>query len=149
MYGENGGHLRAELTTLLRQHRIQQRLGGPGIHTVPETTTPQEREELGKQIARFRHAVLVWCLQAVRAANPRINLEGTSGRTRGPAEELRYRLTAAVDASSAGLPRWTSWPPRRTFRWWSRGDEPRGQRPSESTTSKLGSAMATSARTSA
>ena len=104
MYGENGGHLRAELTTLLRQHRIQQRLGGPGIHTVPETTTPLEREELGKQIARFRHAVLVWCLQAVRAANPRINLEGTSGRSRGPAEELRYRLTAAVEASAAGLP---------------------------------------------
>lgn len=104
MYGESGSHLRAELTTLLRQHRIQQRLGGKGIHTVPETTTVEEREELGQQIARYRNAVLAWCQQAVRAANPRINLEGTSGRTRGPAEELRYRLTAAVDASSAGLP---------------------------------------------
>ena len=29
-YGENGHQLRSELTTLLRQHRIQQRLGGPG-----------------------------------------------------------------------------------------------------------------------
>lgn len=104
MYGENGGQLRAELTILLRQHRIQQRLGGPGTHTVPETTTPQEREELGKQIARFRHAVLVWSIQGVRAANPRISMDPTSARPRGPAEELRYRLTAAVEASTAGLP---------------------------------------------
>ena len=30
MYGENGGLLRAELSALLRQHRIQQRIGGEG-----------------------------------------------------------------------------------------------------------------------
>lgn len=35
----------------------------------------------------------------MRAANPRINLEGTSGRTRGPAEELRYRLKATIRGS--------------------------------------------------
>ena len=104
MYGENAGNLRTELTTLLRQHRIQQRLGGPGLYSLPETTTLDERRVLGEQIARYRQAVLLWCLQAVRAANPRINLEGTSGRTRGPAQELRYRLTAAIPASSAGLP---------------------------------------------
>ena len=104
MYGENGGLLRAELATLLRQHRIQQRLGGPGIHTVPESTTAEERKALGEQIGRYRHAVLAWCLQAVRAANPRINLEGSTGRSRGPAEEMRYRLTAAIEASAAGLP---------------------------------------------
>lgn len=104
MYGENAGKLRTELTTLLRQHRIQQRLGGPGLYSLPETTTLDERRVLGEQIARYRHAVLLWCLQAVRAANPRINLEGTSGRTRGPAQELRYRLTVAIPASSAGLP---------------------------------------------
>ena len=104
MYGENGGNIRAELATLLRQHRIQQRLGGPGIHTVPESTTPEERKALGRQIGRYRHAVLVWCLQAVRAASPRINLEGSTGRTRGPADELRYRLTAAIEASTTGLP---------------------------------------------
>lgn len=103
MYGENSGMIRAELTVLLRQHRIQQRLGGKGIHTVPETTTVQEREELGRQIARYRHSVLVWCLQAARAANPRINLGGTSGRSRGLAEELRYRLAEAAKASPAGL----------------------------------------------
>ncbi len=96
--------IRAELTVLLRQHRIQQRLGGKGIHTVPESTTVQEREELGRQIASYRHSVLIWCLQAARAANPRINLYRTSGRSRGPAEELLYRLTEAVKSSSAGLP---------------------------------------------
>ena len=52
MYGENGGLLRAELATLLRQHRIQQRLGGPGTHTVPESTTAEERKALGQRIGR-------------------------------------------------------------------------------------------------
>jgi hypothetical protein len=103
MYGENSGLLRDALGELLRQHRIQQRLGGAGIHTVPETTTVEEREELGKQIRRYRHCVLTWSLQAVRAANPRISIEGTSGRTRGPSEELRHRLTEALNASTAGL----------------------------------------------
>ena len=92
-YGENGHQVRSELTTLLRQHRIQQRLGGPGIHTVPESTTAEQRELLGEQIQRYRYATLAWCLHAVVAANPRINLEGTTERSRGPAEELRYRLT--------------------------------------------------------
>lgn len=45
----------------------------------------------------------MWCVQAVRAANPRMNLQGTTTRTRGPAEELRYRLDAAI-AHSSGLP---------------------------------------------
>lgn len=103
MYGENTAQLRAELTTLLRQHRIQQRLGGKGIHTVPETTTVAEREELGHQIARFRRTVLVWCLQAVNATSPTADLEGTSLRTRQVVEELRYRLAAAIEASSAGI----------------------------------------------
>jgi hypothetical protein len=103
-YGENGRQVRAELTTLLRQHRIQQRLGGPGIHTVPETTTPEQRELLGEQIQRYRYAALAWCLHAVAAANPRINLEGTTARSRGPAEELRYRLKQSINFSNAGLP---------------------------------------------
>ena len=104
MYGQNTGNLRSELTTLLRQHRVQQRLGGPGIHTVPETTTLEERRVFGEQIARYRHAVLMWCLQASRAANPRINLEDASGRARGPTAELHYRLKLAVETSTAGLP---------------------------------------------
>lgn len=103
MYAENGGHLRAELSTLLRQHRVQQRLGGAGSHSIPETTSVEERRLLGEQIGRYRHSALVWCVQAVRAANPRMNLLGTSTRTRGPAEELRYRLDVAI-AHSSGLP---------------------------------------------
>jgi len=103
MYAENGGLLRAELSTLLRQHRVQQRLGGAGSHSIPETTTVDERRLLGEQIRRYRHSALVWCIQAVRAANPRMNLTGTSTRTRGPAEELRHRLDVAVE-HSPGLP---------------------------------------------
>ena len=103
MYAENGGHLRAKLSTLLRQHRVQQRLGGAGSHSIPETTSVDERRLLGEQIGRYRHSGLVWCVQAVRAANPRMNLQGTSTRTRGPAEELRYRLDVAITHSS-GLP---------------------------------------------
>ena len=104
MYGENTRLMRDALRELLTQHRIQQRIGGQGLHTVPETTTVAERQEIGEQIGRYRHAVLTWCHQAMRAANPRINLEGSTGRTRGPAEELRYRLDGAINADTAGLP---------------------------------------------
>ena len=104
MYGENTRLLRDSLRELLTQHRIQQRIGGAGLRTVPETTTITEREQIGEQIARYRHTVLVWCHQAMQAANPHINLAGTSARTRGPADELRYRLDAAVNADPAGLP---------------------------------------------
>ena len=103
MYGQNSGQLRDSLGVLLREHRVQQRLGGKGIHTVPETTTEAEREVLGKQIRRYRECALTWCMQAVRAANQRINLEGTSWRSRGPAEGLHYRLTEALNASTSSL----------------------------------------------
>jgi hypothetical protein len=33
-YGANGGQLRDALATLLRQHRILQRLGSAGSHTI-------------------------------------------------------------------------------------------------------------------
>ena len=39
----------------------------------------------------------------MRAANQRINLQGTSGRSRGPAEGLHYRLTEALNASTSSL----------------------------------------------
>jgi hypothetical protein len=104
MYGTNGRQLREELTTLLRQHRIQQRLGGPGQPTVPTTTTPEQREHLGEQIQRFRYAILAWCLHVVAAANPRAGLESTSSRGRGPAEVLRFRLTRSINRSDAGMP---------------------------------------------
>ena len=89
MYGDNTRPLRDSLRELLTQHRIQQRIGGAGLHTVPETTTVTERQEIGEQIARYRHAVLLWCHQAMQAANPRINLTGTSARTRRTNESRR------------------------------------------------------------
>ena len=61
MYGETGAAMRAEFAALLRQHRVQQRLGG---------TTPEEREELGGLIRTYRQTVLVWLGQAMRAASP-------------------------------------------------------------------------------
>jgi uncharacterized protein YndB with AHSA1/START domain len=76
----------------------------PGSHTIPETTTVEERAALGALIARYRHAVLVYCRISVTAVNPNTPLHGTSVRTRGPAEELRYRLDRAVEGSTAGLP---------------------------------------------
>ena len=58
MYGQNTGLLRDSLRELLTQHRIQQRIGGAGIHTVPVTTTVSERQEIGEQIARYRAALV-------------------------------------------------------------------------------------------
>lgn len=101
-YGATGGMLREQLTTLLRQHRIQQRLGGPGLWTVPETTTLQERRVLGQQIARYRHGILVWCLQAVTAATPPARLATTMPRD--PVAELRRQLARVVETSPARLP---------------------------------------------
>lgn len=103
-YGENSHQLRAHLATLLRQHRIQHRLGGPGLRTVPATTTEEQRRELGEQIRRYRQAVLVWCLQAATAAHPPSEPTRITGPSRGPVEELRYRLTHAIEASTVGLP---------------------------------------------
>ena len=62
MYGENGALLRDELSSLLKQHRIQLRIGGGGTHTVPITTTNAEREQIGEQIRCFRQSALIWCL---------------------------------------------------------------------------------------
>lgn len=104
MYGENSGEIRAELAVLLRHHRIQQRLGGKGTHTVPESTTVEEREELGRQIARYRQSILLWWVQASRAANPHSILERDRNRSRGPSQEFHHRLSVAVQASPAELP---------------------------------------------
>ncbi|WP_214058700.1 hypothetical protein [Nocardioides aquaticus] len=71
---------------------------------MPESTTAEQRALLGEQIQRFRYATLAWCLHAVVAANPRLNLERTTERSRRPAEELRYRLAQSIKASNAGLP---------------------------------------------
>lgn len=104
MYGENTGSLRSELTTLLQQHRIQQRIGGAGIHTVPMTTTTAERDEIGKQIRRYRHGVLLWSRQAVAAASPTVAIDPNAGRSPRPAGELHVRLEQALNGSDAGMP---------------------------------------------
>lgn len=61
MYAENGAAMRRELAALLRQHRIQQRIGG---------TTREEREEHGVLVRQYRQTILVWLSQAMRAATP-------------------------------------------------------------------------------
>lgn len=103
MYGENAGALRTELSTLLRQHRIQQRIGGPGIHTVPVTTTDAEREQIGRLIQSYRHGVLTWCRQALTSPGRDV---GVSRRARAAAQdvELRRRLETTLVASGASLP---------------------------------------------
>ena len=103
MYGENTAALRAHLSELLRQHRIQQRIGGMSAHTVPETTTIPEREQLGQLIQNYRYGVLTWCLQVVNAATPTL-LGYSADRTATPDAELRRRLTRTINGSTARLP---------------------------------------------
>ena len=60
-YGENSNRIRVELTVLLRQHRIQHRLGGRGPHTLPETI--EQRREMGELIQScrlFKDELGVW-----------------------------------------------------------------------------------------
>lgn len=113
MYGENGALLRAELSSLLKQHRVQLRIGGGGTHTVPITTTEAERQQIGEQIRRDRQAALVWCREAVGAVAPQAasNLNPTvTNPFRLPAIQhgglsaLRNALHQTVEASTAGLP---------------------------------------------
>ena len=92
MYGENARELRDALAMLLRHHRITQRLGGPGTWTVPESTTIADRRSLGEQIRVYRQGVLVWCLEALVAANPWLTLEGGGPRRRDPEVEFHRRL---------------------------------------------------------
>lgn len=113
MYGENGGLLRAELSSLLKQHRVQFRIGGGGTHTVPVTTTEDERRQIGEQIRRYRQAALVWCEQATRAVAPHAgsNLSPTGANPfrlpaiqHGGLAAMRLALEQTIDASTARLP---------------------------------------------
>ncbi|WP_107705524.1 hypothetical protein [Nocardioides allogilvus] len=61
MYGENGAAMRRELAALLRQHRIQHRIGGPA---------QPDRAALGQQILQYRQNLLIWCTQAMQATSP-------------------------------------------------------------------------------
>jgi hypothetical protein len=101
-YGENSHEMRESMASLLRWHRIQQRLGGPGSHTVPVTTTPAERERMGQIIQRYRLAALTWCSQAVTAVTLRAEWSRSTGPARKPAEELRSHLDAVTRALGHG-----------------------------------------------
>jgi hypothetical protein len=113
MYGENGHLLRAELSSLLKQHRIQLRTGGPGTHTVPVTTTGEERAQIGEQVRRYRQSALTWCLQATIAVGPEAESRLSPSATnpfRLPATQngglaaLHQALDHTVRASAAPLP---------------------------------------------
>lgn len=97
-YGENSQQMRESMAWLLGRHRILQQLGGPGSHTIKVWSTDAEGERMGQIIQRYRLATLTWCLQAVTAATPKTDLSGTTGRSRTPVEDLRYRLDEAVTA---------------------------------------------------
>ena len=97
MYGENGQLLRAELSSLLKQHRVQLRIGGPGTHSVPVTTTDQERARIGEQVRRYRQSALVWCLQATIAV-----ADGAESRL-SPRPTNPFRLPAAQHGGLAAL----------------------------------------------
>jgi hypothetical protein len=103
-YGEHSRLLREALGALLRQHRIQQRIGGAGIYTVPVSNTHEERERLGHLIRRYRRGVLTWTEQAAEVAAPRLAL-GDFGRPaqRRPADILRHRLKQTLEHHEAPL----------------------------------------------
>jgi hypothetical protein len=113
MYGANGALLRAELSVLLEQHRVQLRMGGGGSHSVPVTTSRAERGEIGQQIRRYRQSVLVWCQQASRAVAPYASSNLSPApptpfrlppTQHGGLASLRLALDHAIDKSSAALP---------------------------------------------
>lgn len=91
MYGENTAQLRTELSTLLQATR-----SGRGL----DSLAPDAVALIGS----FRTSITVWCQQAVAASNPDGALGGTTPRTRGPAEELRFRLAQTRTAYTAPLP---------------------------------------------
>lgn len=103
MYGETGTAVRQEFAALLRQHRVQQRLGGP----------PDAREERGLLIRQYRLGVLIWCSQAMHATSPLtfsnqapaqpnpFRAVGTGGNTTTPAGELARAIDLAKQQSTA------------------------------------------------
>lgn len=113
MYGENGALLRAELSVLLRQHRIQHQTGSLHPPDTPDGTTTSDRVQIGQQILRYRQSALVWCGQAARWVAPQA---GSNVPTRvanpfrlpaiehGGLAALRNDLDQALNASTTPLP---------------------------------------------
>lgn len=105
MYGETGAEMRDELAALLRQHRVQQRLG----------PTPRDREEVGSAVRTYRQTVLVWMSQTMDAvsplafsnvphpqANPFRSI-AQNGVGASPAADLASAIDFAVSTSTAPL----------------------------------------------
>jgi len=112
MYAETGHRIRAELTELLNQHRIQQRLGGPARYQ-PMPRTPEERQAYGELIRRFRQSALVWCHEAAIAVAPSAvsaiaptiaNPFNKNARRHESLDVLNRALETSIHASSARLP---------------------------------------------
>ncbi|GAB6985272.1 hypothetical protein [Nocardioides pyridinolyticus] len=102
MYAETGAAMRAALAELLRQHRVQQGLGG----------SPAQRAEAGYQIRRYRHLVLAWCSQALDSVRPltfsnqppaRANpfRDAAIGQSASPAGELARSVDLALAEDTA------------------------------------------------
>ena len=113
MYGENGALLRAELSVLLQQHRIQHRIGSIQPPATPDGTTTSDRVQIGQQILRYRQSALVWCGQAASWVAPHAGSNVPSSVAnpfRLPAIEhgglaaLRNALDQALNASTTPLP---------------------------------------------
>ena len=106
MYGETGAEMRGELAALLRQHRVQQKLGA----------ALEDREEVGATVRAYRQAILMWMSQTMHAVSPLVfsNLPhrqpnpfrsaGDSGSSHSPAAELTRALDLAVAESTAPFP---------------------------------------------
>jgi hypothetical protein len=103
-YGENVSDLRSAMIALLNRHRILQPLGGPGIHTVPETTSIEERRVMGEQIQRYRSVVLSWCAAAVDSVAPHFMVGIVDGKHNQPVSVLMSRLGETSGAITVGYP---------------------------------------------
>lgn len=113
MHGENGALLRAELSVLLQQHRIQHRIGDLQLPATQDGPAISEREQIGQQILRYRQSALVWCGQAARWVAPQAGSNvptSVANPFRLPAIEhgglaaLRNALDQALSASTTLLP---------------------------------------------
>lgn len=113
MYGESGGRLRAELGVLLSKHRVQLHIGGGGTHTVPVSTTTDERHQIGEQIRRYRQSALVWCHQGTVAVAPAAvsalvraptNPFLAASEPHGALHAMQRTLDHTVSTSTAALP---------------------------------------------
>ena len=112
MYGHTGTQLRTELAALLRQHRVQQRIGAPDSRGRGQLS-PGDREEISRTILAYRRSILTWCIGALHSAEPVAysNLTTTSPnpfrqseQSHGPIRALRNALHLADASSTVDLP---------------------------------------------